>query len=58
MPLSPGSEGLAVVKKSTREIAVRELRNGTGIYELDYIVRAVRKGYENFEVIREGCKDY
>ncbi|MGH7496082.1 MAG: beta strand repeat-containing protein [bacterium] len=51
--LSTASQGLAVVSKSTREIVVRELRDGTGNYALDYIVHAVRKGFENFEVVKE-----
>jgi hypothetical protein len=52
-PLSAASEGLAVVSKSTRAIVIKELRNGTGNYQFDYIVHAVRKGYENFAVIRD-----
>jgi hypothetical protein len=52
-PLSRSSEGLAVLSKSTREIHVGELRNGAGAYEFDYIVHAVRKGYENFAVVRD-----
>jgi len=56
-PLSAASEGLAVVSKSTAAIGVRELRNGTGTYEFDYIVHAVRKGYEDFQVVRDKVED-
>lgn len=31
---------------------IRELRGGTGSYNFDYPMMAVRKGYEDFEVIR------
>ena len=52
-PLSADSEGLAVVEKTTSKITVKELRNGKGNYQFDFIVHAVRKGYDNYEVIRE-----
>ena len=51
-PMSAESEGLAVIKKTTSEITVKELRKGQGNYEFDYIIHAVRKGYESYEVIR------
>lgn len=51
-PLSASSEGLAVVSKSTQEIVVKELRNGTGTYEFDYLVHAIRRGYEDYQVVR------
>jgi hypothetical protein len=52
-PLSADSEGLAVVKKSAMEIIVKELRGGRGNYDFDYIVQGVRKGFEDFQVIRD-----
>ncbi|MFC1852432.1 hypothetical protein ACFL27_19715 [candidate division CSSED10-310 bacterium] len=52
-PLSATSEGLAVVEKSSRQIVVVELRNGKGNYDFDYIVKGVRRGYENYQVIRQ-----
>lgn len=52
-PLSAASEGLAVTSKSTSQITVRELRNGTGSYSFDYVVSGVRLGFENYEVIRD-----
>ena len=51
-PLSAGSEGLAVVSKSASKIEVKELMEGRGSYEFDYIVHGVRTGYENFQVVR------
>lgn len=51
-PLSAESLGLAVVEKRLDGVVVRELQNGTGTYEFDFTVTAVRKGYENYEVVR------
>ena len=33
-------------------IVVRELQRGTGTYEFDWEVKAVRRGFEGFEVMR------
>jgi len=51
-PQSADSQGLAVVDKKLSGIAVREMRGGTGNYAFDYRVTAVRKGYEDYQVIR------
>jgi hypothetical protein len=51
-PLSIESKGLAVTKKSLAGIEVGELGGGTGDYEFDWRVEAVRKGHENYQVIR------
>lgn len=51
-PNSADSLGLAVVSKSLDGVEVRELMQGTGSYDFDYLVTAVRQGYENYEVIR------
>jgi hypothetical protein len=51
-PLSADSLGLAVVQKRVDSFAVKELHRGTGSYEFDYMVTAVRKGHEDFRVIR------
>ena len=51
-PLSATSFGLAIVDKSTYSFVVKELYDGLGNYEFDYLVQAVRKGYEDFEVVR------
>ena len=51
-PLSGVSKGLAVTSKSNIEITVEELGNGNGNYQFDYLVHAVRKGEEDYQVIR------
>ncbi len=51
-PLSAESKGLAVVEKHADRFVVRELFNGSGAYGFDYTVMAVRKGYEDYRVIR------
>ncbi|MCB8942209.1 MAG: hypothetical protein H6658_00390 [Ardenticatenaceae bacterium] len=51
-PLSADSLGLAVIEKSLAGVQVQELYKGSGTYEFDFTVTAVRQGYENYEVIR------
>lgn len=51
-PLSGKSKGLAVVNKKTSGFDVEELMEGSGTYNFDWEVKCVRKGYENFEVVR------
>ena len=51
-PLSGESKGLAVVEKNTERFAVHELNNGSGTYDFDFMVTAVRKGHEDYQVIR------
>lgn len=51
-PLSAECNGIAVVKKGTASFAVKELMRGTSNAEFDWEVKAVRSGYEDFEVIR------
>jgi len=52
-PLSADSKGLAVVEKTATGFKVKELMKGTGNYSFDWEVKAVRKGYENYRVIRD-----
>jgi hypothetical protein len=52
-PLSAQSQGLAAVEKGTDRIVVRELRNGQGNYKFDWEVKAVRKGFQDYQVVRE-----
>lgn len=58
--LTPGSidsKGMAVVSKSIEEgIIVGELGGGTGSYKFDFLVMAVRKGHEDFQVIQPTMK--
>lgn len=51
-PLSGKSKGLAVVKKASTGFEVEELLEGNGSYEFDWEVKCVRKGYEDFEPVR------
>jgi len=55
-PQSASSKGLAVVKKNTNGVLVKELFSGNGNYKIDYYIQAVRKGYENFRVIRDASE--
>jgi len=52
-PLDANSKGLAVIEKAATGFIVKELNGGTGNYEFDWRVEGVRKGYEDFEVIRD-----
>ncbi|MDX1941694.1 MAG: hypothetical protein SFU99_14135 [Saprospiraceae bacterium] len=52
-PLSADSKGLAVIEKGETGFVVKELQGGTGSYEFDWEVKAVRKGYEDYRVIRD-----
>ncbi|MCB0663646.1 MAG: hypothetical protein KDC24_12950, partial [Saprospiraceae bacterium] len=52
-PLSIDTYGLAVVEKTDKGIRVKELKSGTGNFEFDWEVKCVRKGQENFEVVRK-----
>ncbi len=49
-PKSGASLGLAAIDVTTTGIEVVELAGGTGSYSLYYVICAVRKGYEDFEV--------
>ena len=51
-PLDPNSKGLAVVAKSATGIEVQELRQGAGNYDFDWEVKSVRKGHQNYRVLR------
>jgi hypothetical protein len=55
-PLSAESKGLAVVEKHADGFVVRELSSGTGTYDFDFVVMAVRSGHENFRVIRPSIR--
>ncbi|AEV31607.1 hypothetical protein Oweho_0592 [Owenweeksia hongkongensis DSM 17368] len=57
-PLDASSKGVAVIEKTMNGFTVKELSNGTGSYSFDWEVKCVRKGYEEYKVIRDGedCK--
>jgi hypothetical protein len=52
-PLDAESKGMAVVEKTANGFKVKELMHGTGNYQFDWEVKCVRKGYENYRVIRD-----
>jgi hypothetical protein len=53
--VTPTSEcrGLYVVSKSPTEFVVKELNGGTGDATFDFLVNGIRKGYEEFQPIRD-----
>lgn len=55
-PLSGESKGLAVVEKALNRFVVQELAYGDGTYDFDYTVMAVRKGHEDYQVIRSALE--
>lgn len=55
-PHSADTYGLAVVEKTAEGIRVRELRGGRGNFGFDYEVKGVRKGYEDYRVIRDASE--
>ncbi|MEO6189466.1 MAG: hypothetical protein ABIO44_02945 [Saprospiraceae bacterium] len=52
-PISADSKGLALVEKTNTGFRVKELFSGTGNYAFDWEVKCVRKGYEDFKVVRD-----
>lgn len=52
-PLSAKSQGLAVTSKSLEGIVIEELMNGTNSYDFDWEIKCIRKGFEDFQVVRE-----
>jgi len=51
-PRSAKSPGLAATRVSLDGIRVEELKGGTGNYEFDFLVTAVRARHEDYQVIR------
>jgi len=51
-PISIDSKGLAVIEKNESGFKVGECLKGTGNYLFDWEVKGVRKGYEDYKVIR------
>ncbi|MFQ5448116.1 MAG: hypothetical protein ACE5FF_14425, partial [Saprospiraceae bacterium] len=52
-PMSADTYGLAVIEKTEAGIRVKELKGGTGNFSFDWEVKGVRKGYENYQPVRE-----
>ena len=55
-PLSSDSRGLAVIKKSLDGVVIKEMFSGKNNYDFDYLIIAVRKGYEDYQVLRPASK--
>lgn len=51
-PLSADSRGLAVTEKGAARLVIRELGQGRGSYEFDYVVHVVRRGHEDYQPVR------
>lgn len=51
-PLSAKSKGIAAISKTIEGCQVKELFEGKGNYQFDWEVKAIRKGFEDFEVVR------
>ncbi|NQV15016.1 hypothetical protein HQ531_06110 [bacterium] len=51
-PRSASSKGLAAVARSKNGFTIKELFDGEGNYEVDFLVQAVREGYEDYQVTR------
>lgn len=51
-PRSLLSKGVAAVNVSTDGMDIGELQNGNGSYAVDYVIYAVRKGFEDYQVYR------
>lgn len=56
-PNSTDTYGLAVVEKNEKGFKVKEFKDGKGNFDFDYEVKAVRKGYEGFEPVRQKVRD-
>lgn len=52
-PWSADSKGLAVVERTATGFKIKELHGGTGNYNVDWEVKAVRKGWEDYQPIRD-----
>lgn len=51
-PRSPASKGLAAESLTVHELRIAELGRGTGEYDVDYFVQGIRRGREDFAVVR------
>lgn len=52
-PLFDDTFGLAVVEKTEKGFKVKELKGGKGNFSFDWEAKAVRKGYENYQAVRQ-----
>lgn len=54
---SAESKGLAVIERTERGFKIKEFGGGTGNYKVDWEAKAVRKGWEDFEVVQDVEKE-
>ena len=52
-PQDTDTYGLAVMQKQSDGVRVKELKGGTGNFKFDWEIKGVRKGHENYQVIRD-----
>jgi len=67
-PRSTDTYGLAVIEQSREKLVVKELKGGKGNFEFNYLVTAIRAGFEKHEPVventsfrpkeNEGAKDF
>ena len=46
------SKGVAATELTTRRLVVEELGSGRGAYDVDYMIHGVRRGREDYRVVR------
>lgn len=55
-PHAADTYGLAVIEKTANGFRVKELKGGRGNFGFDWEVKGVRKGYEDYRVIRDASE--
>ena len=56
-PLHEDTYGIAVVEKTSKGIYVKEFKGGNGNFQFDWEVQCVRKGYEDYKVVRDASAE-
>ncbi len=52
-PHSADSKGLAAIERTSKGFKIKELFQGQGNYMVDWEVKSIRKGFEDYQVIRK-----
>lgn len=52
-PISLDSKGLTIIEKNADGFIIGELHGGKGNYSFDWEVKGIRKGYEDYRVIKD-----
>ena len=47
---------MAVIEKTPSGFRVRELMSGRGTYSFDWEIKGIRRGYEDYQVVRPAIK--